>query len=87
MTLQTTNQPTGVVRSTSRAITSTAEAAVEFTDVVKTTLRIANKYLTAELANSNENVRVSSLINHAENVNELVSTFGCTVAEAELLLK
>ena len=85
MTL-TTNKPTGIIRSTSRAITSSAEGVVELVDVAKTTLRIANKYLTSELANADENVKVSSLINHAENIQELVSTFGCTTAQAEKLL-
>jgi len=86
MTLINQTQPTGVIRSTSRAITSTAEGVVELTDVAKTSLRIANKYLTAELANADENVKVSSLINHAENIADLMRTFGCTVAQAEKLL-
>ena len=86
MTLTTTNQPTGVIRSTSRAITSAAEATVELTDVAKTSLRIANKYLTAELANADENIRVSSAINHAENISEIMRTFNCTLAQAEKVL-
>ncbi len=82
-----TTKPTGIIRSTSRAISNVADTVVSATELANTTLSLANKYLTAELVQADENIKVSGAINHAENIGELMRAFNCTLKQAEDILK
>ncbi len=86
MTLTTTTAPTGVIRSTSRAISNIADTIVETSELAKTSFKLVNKYATAELLQADENIKVSGIINHAENLQTLMSTFSIDATTAETLL-
>ena len=87
----TINHPTGVIRSTSLAISHVCGAVVEASSVIANSMSLANSVVKAELVETNllfdEKVNLNVAISHQANVQECIRVFSCTVEEAEAILK